>query len=69
MLVTNSVHNIISLVDTKARSDASWFEGKSVLGYHQAIHPLSKSGELDNHGSNSVFSAHRTNHAILWISY
>jgi hypothetical protein len=61
--VMNSVHNIISFVDIR----------KHVQMHHdlnakacspQAIYPLSKSGELDNHGSTSVLSVHRTNPAI-----
>jgi hypothetical protein len=48
MSVTNSV-DIFSWY-TKVRSDASWFESKSVLE-PRAIHPQYKSGELDNHGS------------------
>jgi hypothetical protein len=61
MSVTNSVYNIISLVDI--RKDIQMRHDLMAKTCSQAIHPLSKSGEFDNQGS-TIVSVHRTNPAI-----
>jgi hypothetical protein len=63
--VTNSIYNIISLVDIRKYVQMHHdLKAKACSSLWPYIHSVSKSGELDNHGSTSVFSVHRTNPAI-----
>jgi hypothetical protein len=64
MSVKNSVYNIISSDDIRKHVQMHHdLKAKACLNHRPYI-PLSNSGELDNHGSTSVLSVHRTNPAI-----